>query len=51
MITKMSPEEQKWLIRILLKDLNLGLSQNTILGLFHYDAVDLYDVSNDLQKV
>lgn len=51
MLLNMSPEEQKWLIRILLKDISIGLSQNRILYWFHPDAVDLYDVTNDLQKV
>lgn len=51
MLLNMSPEEQKWLIRIVLKDISLGLSQNKILYLFHPDAVDLFDVSHDLRKV
>lgn len=51
MILRMSSLEQKWLIRILLKDLHLGLSHVKILNIFHEDANDLFDVTNNLQKV
>lgn len=51
MILKMSPMEQKWLIRILLKDMSLGISHGKILQIFHQDANDYFDVTNDLQKV
>lgn len=43
--------EQKWLIRMILKDMKLGLSENSILNAFHPDARDLYDVTNSLEKV
>ncbi|GFV88356.1 DNA ligase 4 [Trichonephila clavipes] len=43
--------EQKWLIRMILKDMKLGISENTILKAFHADARDLYDVTNSLEKV
>ena len=43
--------EQKWLIRMILKDMKLGLSENSILYAFHPDARDLYDVTNSLEKV
>lgn len=46
-----SAEEQKWLIRILLKDLKLGLGQNKILNDYHPDARDFYDSCNDLKKI
>lgn len=51
MILQMSPLEQKWLIRILLKDMHLGISHGKILQIFHPDANDYYDVTSDLQKV
>lgn len=51
MLTSMSAAEQKWLIRILLKDMKFGLGQNRIFGIYHPDAKELYDVSNNLLKV
>lgn len=51
MLTSMSAAEQKWLIRMLLKDMKFGLGQNSIFGIYHPDAKELYDVSNNLRKV
>ncbi|XP_022899944.1 DNA ligase 4 [Onthophagus taurus] len=48
---KTSPFEQKWIIRIILKDLKLGLSDKKMLNLYHPDAVDLFDKTNDLEHV
>eukprot|EP00731_Ephydatia_muelleri_P033435 Em0029g41a len=36
--------EQKWLIRIILKGLKTGLSENAVFSVFHPDAVDLFSV-------
>lgn len=47
----MSAEEQKWLIRIILKDMHLGLSTKQILYVFHPDSSEVYDLSNSLLKV
>lgn len=35
MVQKMSNEEQKWLIRIIIKEMGIGLGTNRILGLYH----------------
>ncbi|RXG69916.1 DNA ligase 4 [Armadillidium vulgare] len=51
MICKMTASEQKWLIRVLLKDMHLGIGQNTIFNCWHPDAKDFYDVNNSLSKV
>jgi DNA ligase-4 len=51
MLTSMSAEEQKWLIRMLLKDMKFGLGQKFIFSVYHPDALELYDVSNNLLKV
>jgi len=51
MLLKVSAIEQKWLIRLLLKDMRLGLAHTKILKAYHDDANDLYDVCNDLRKV
>lgn len=43
--------EQKWLIRMILKDLKFGMSEDTILNVFHPDARDLYDVTSSISTV
>ena len=50
MLKSTNAEEQKWLIRILLKDVKLGLSENVIFKCYHPDARELYDSSNSLRK-
>uniref|UniRef100_A0A8D8A156 DNA ligase 4 n=1 Tax=Culex pipiens TaxID=7175 RepID=A0A8D8A156_CULPI len=47
----MSQVDQKWLIRILLKNLRLGMSQVKILGVYHGKAGRLYDRFSNLSKV
>lgn len=47
----MTALQQKWLIRIILKDIRLGIGHQKILTCFHVDASDLYDSSNSLSKV
>uniref|UniRef100_A0A8C5EWY9 DNA ligase n=1 Tax=Gopherus evgoodei TaxID=1825980 RepID=A0A8C5EWY9_9SAUR len=51
LITQSSALEQKWLIRMIIKDLKLGVSQQTIFSLFHPDAAELYSITTDLEKV
>ncbi|KAL6068764.1 DNA ligase, variant 2 [Balamuthia mandrillaris] len=43
--------EQKWLVRIILKELKMGLSEKLILNYFHPDAVELFNVTSSLRKV
>lgn len=43
--------ELKWIIRIILKDLKLGMGNNRLLKVFHEDAPDFYDVCSNLEKV
>ncbi|XP_006894678.1 PREDICTED: DNA ligase 4 [Elephantulus edwardii] len=50
-ITQSSALEQKWLIRMIIKDLKLGVSQQTIFSVFHNDAAELHNVTTDLEKV
>lgn len=50
-LLKMSADEQKWFIRILLKNLRLGLSESSILKAIHPDAKELYDLCNSLRRV
>ncbi|XP_008853418.1 DNA ligase 4 [Nannospalax galili] len=51
LITQSSALEQKWLIRMIIKDLKLGVSQQTIFSIFHNDAAELHNVTTDLEKV
>ncbi|XP_061693076.1 DNA ligase 4 [Syngnathoides biaculeatus] len=51
LITQSSALEQKWLIRMILKDMKLGISKETVLQVFHPDAGELYNVTTDLDKV
>lgn len=48
---KTNAEEQKWIIRIILKDLKLGIGQDRILNLYHPDAADFYTVNNNLSML
>lgn len=51
MLRRMSAQEQKWLIRIVLKDMRLGLGHGRVLSAYHPDARELYDFTNSLQQV
>lgn len=51
LITQSSALEQKWLIRMILKDMKLGISKETVLHVFHPDAAEFYNVNTDLNKV
>ncbi|KAI9322804.1 ATP dependent DNA ligase domain-containing protein [Dichotomocladium elegans] len=43
--------EQKWLIRIILKDLKIGMTDNSVLQVYHPQARDMYAVCSNLEKV
>lgn len=51
LITQSSALEQKWLIRMIVKDLKLGVSHQIIFSVFHNDATELHNVTTDLEKV
>ncbi|KAJ7623294.1 DNA ligase 4 [Roridomyces roridus] len=46
-----TPEEQRWIIRIILKDMVISVKETTIFSVFHPDAQDLYNTCSDLKKV
>ena len=46
-----SAKEQKWLIRMILKQLKIGLSQQSVFSVFHEDAEDVFNVKTSLEKV
>eukprot|EP00775_Hariotina_reticulata_P009828 gene9828-9986_t len=41
----------KWIVRIILKDVKLGMGKERLLRLFHPDALDLLNTTNDLARV
>jgi len=51
LVKAMNATEQKWLIRIILKDLRNGLKHESILKAFHPSALDLYNAVSNLQEV
>ncbi|XP_062537233.1 DNA ligase 4 [Armigeres subalbatus] len=51
MVQGMTQLDQKWLIRIILKNLRLGMSQQKLLGLYHPKASALFDRVSHLSKV
>ncbi|CAH7667372.1 ATP dependent DNA ligase domain-containing protein [Phakopsora pachyrhizi] len=46
-----SPNDQRWLLRIILKDLKLGLSPYNVLSLVHHQALKFYNVCSDIRLV
>lgn len=48
---KMSALEMKWLTRIILKRMHLGLGQKRVLQLFHPDALNLFNHFTHLSRV
>jgi DNA ligase-4 len=43
--------EQKWIVRIVLKELKLGVSEKTFLKAFHVDAEEYFNITSSLRKV
>ncbi|KIM34526.1 hypothetical protein M408DRAFT_325903 [Serendipita vermifera MAFF 305830] len=48
---KCSAAELRWIIRIILKDLNVGAKETTVLSVFHPDALAVFNSSSDLKRV
>ncbi|KAH6915882.1 DNA ligase 4 [Coprinopsis sp. MPI-PUGE-AT-0042] len=44
-------DEQRWIIRIILKDMQISVKETTVFAVFHPDAQDLYNTCSDLKKV
>ena len=51
LLRNLSAVEQKWLIRMIMKKLKCGMSQQAVFAIFHEDAEELYNVTNSLEKV
>jgi DNA ligase-4 len=43
--------EQIWLVKIILKDLDIHLTENTILPLYHPDSLEYFKVCSDLHQL
>jgi DNA ligase-4 len=48
---KMNALQLKWLIRIILKDLKIGVKGHIVLEAFHPDATNLYNFTSSLEEV
>ncbi|EPQ56491.1 DNA ligase 4 [Gloeophyllum trabeum ATCC 11539] len=46
-----TPEDQRWIVRIILKDMQINIKETTVFAVFHPDAQDLYNTCSDLKKV
>ncbi|KAF2069812.1 hypothetical protein CYY_008872 [Polysphondylium violaceum] len=44
-------QEQKWYVRIILKDLKTGLSEKSVLNFYHPDAMSHFNISSNLRTV
>ncbi|XP_031774071.1 DNA ligase 4 isoform X5 [Apis florea] len=51
LLGKTNALELKWITRIILKNLKLGITSKKILQVFHPDANSLFDVSSNLQHI
>ncbi|XP_076463012.1 LOW QUALITY PROTEIN: DNA ligase 4-like [Babylonia areolata] len=51
LLKNLSALEQKWLVRMIVKELKVGLSQASVLSVYHTDAEDFFNVNNNLEKV
>jgi DNA ligase-4 len=51
LLVNLSALQLKWLIRIILKDLKIGIKEQIILESFHDDAPDLYNFTSSLENV
>ncbi|KAL8610583.1 hypothetical protein ACOMHN_006302 [Nucella lapillus] len=51
LLKNLSALEQKWLVRMIVKDLKVGLSQTSVLSVYHTDAEDFFNVNYNLEKV
>ncbi|VDB87968.1 unnamed protein product [Peniophora sp. CBMAI 1063] len=46
-----TPDEQRWITRIILRDMGISVKETTVFSVFHPDAHDLFNTCSDLKKV
>lgn len=51
LIRRASACEQKWLVKVILKDIKVGFSHESVLKRFHPDAMDIYNRTSMLRQV
>ena len=51
MVRESTAYEMKWIIRIILKDLKIGLSEAQVFEAFHEDATEMYNITSSLYLV
>lgn len=47
----LGPEEQKWLVRIILKSLKTGIGDAMVLKCVHPDAMEMYNMTMNLRRI
>ncbi|KAK9318464.1 ATP dependent DNA ligase domain-containing protein [Lipomyces starkeyi] len=47
----MNAEEMKWLIRVILRQMHIGVSERTLFSAWHPNANELYNISSSLKRV
>ncbi|GAA5858831.1 hypothetical protein JCM8547_005005 [Rhodosporidiobolus lusitaniae] len=50
-IKTLTPSEMKWLIRIILRDLKIGMGEKSILSAVHADAMEVFNTCSDIKRV
>ncbi|GAA6002791.1 hypothetical protein JCM10207_007683 [Rhodosporidiobolus poonsookiae] len=50
-VQKLTATEMKWLIRIILRDLKIGVGEKTIFNQLHPDAMDVFNTCSDIKRV
>ncbi|KAI8611855.1 ATP dependent DNA ligase domain-containing protein [Chytriomyces sp. MP71] len=50
-VSHLSPTEHKWLARIILKEMKLGITERTVFDIWHPEAQDLYNITSSLSRV
>ncbi|GAA5899174.1 hypothetical protein JCM5296_000357 [Sporobolomyces johnsonii] len=50
-VSLMTPIEMKWLIRIILRDLKIGMGEKAIFNQVHPDAMEIFNTCSDIKRV
>ena len=50
-LQKSTAEDMRWITRIILKDLKIGVKHERILHVYHPSALELYNLTSNLREV
>ncbi|ORZ16003.1 ATP dependent DNA ligase domain-domain-containing protein [Lobosporangium transversale] len=50
LVQSYTPLENKWIVRIINRDLKIHMNENSVLPCYHQDAFELFNVCSDLRK-